>query len=66
MPKIKIKLSGNSADKIVIAAMKRHITYKKREIKESSPEYKALNIQDWNRQLAAFREVYDYFGGNIK
>jgi demethoxyubiquinone hydroxylase (CLK1/Coq7/Cat5 family) len=67
---MKIELSDEAVEDIVCATLKEHMKYLKKNIKEHNKKSKLqpFEIQDLGhdvKMLAAMKEVYAYFGGNL-
>jgi hypothetical protein len=67
---MKIELSDEAVEDIVCATLKEHMKYLKKNIKQHNKKDK---LSSWEEQdlghdtkmLAAMKEVYGYFGGNL-
>ena len=67
---MKIELDDETVERIVCATIKEHMKYAKKNIKDlkkksSLKDFEAEDLGHNEKMLAAFQEVYGYFGGDL-
>jgi hypothetical protein len=68
---MQVKIDAETADRIVVCALRDSIDCLKESIKnlkrkKKLEDYEKQDLADSIRSLDAMEEVYDYFGGNVK
>lgn len=69
--KMKIEITAEMADEIILASLRSNIDGLKHDIehlkrKKKLLDYEKEDLADFTRTFAAMQEVYDYYGGNIE
>lgn len=69
--KVTLQIDDDVADQLVCSTLAVSIDYLREDIKKLTKKkkldpYEKEDLADLQRSLAAFEEVFDYYGGNIK